>query len=311
MGGNVLIPLYDNEDGICGIEYNGNAFYFVRNQQNDIIAITDKDGETVARYTYDAWGVCTIAEDTSEIGIAAINPYRYRSYYYDTEIGMYYLQSRYYDPTVGRYINADEIETICFDSSILLPNIFAYCKNNVVNESDEGGMFSFNDLFNKISSFLKGLFQKFIDNLKKQLQITRKYIKISVTAIKLVLDIAVTVVVSRFFKWGIEKIIGFVMKKYIQDNPKAFLQFLKKILNHWTTQWLIKALMLRAVNLGYIRFIKNSIKSIAVDTVLSVSKILSKINSICSACSSISGFIAFILDLADGKWDDYLTINFA
>ena len=70
-GNNVLIPLYDNEDGICGIEYNGNAFYFVRNQQNDVIAITDKDGETVARYTYDAWGVCTVSEDSSEVGIAA------------------------------------------------------------------------------------------------------------------------------------------------------------------------------------------------------------------------------------------------
>ena len=80
-GNNILVPLYDNEEILCGIEYNGNTFYFVRNLQNDIITLTDKDGETVARYTYDTWGVCTVAEDTSEIGIAAINPYRYKSYY--------------------------------------------------------------------------------------------------------------------------------------------------------------------------------------------------------------------------------------
>ena len=30
--------------------------------------------------------------------IATINPYRYRGYYYDTEIGLYFLKTRYYDP---------------------------------------------------------------------------------------------------------------------------------------------------------------------------------------------------------------------
>ena len=44
---------------------------------------------------YDAWGVCTVVSDETEEGIAAVNPFRYRSYYYDTETGMYYLQSRY------------------------------------------------------------------------------------------------------------------------------------------------------------------------------------------------------------------------
>ena len=36
--------------------------------------------------------------------IANINPYRYRSYYYDAEIAKYYLQSRYYDAAVGRFV---------------------------------------------------------------------------------------------------------------------------------------------------------------------------------------------------------------
>lgn len=150
-----------------------------------------------------------------------------------------------------------------------------------------------------------------MDNLKKQIQITRKYIKISVGVIKLVLDIAVSVVVNKFLKWGIEKLVGFVMKKYIQNSTKSFIQFLGKVLNFGATKWLIKALMMRALNLGYIRSVSNYVKDIAVDTVLSYSMILSRINSICSACSSISGFIAFILDLADREWDDYLTIKLA
>lgn len=180
-----------------------------------------------------------------------------------------------------------------------------------MNISDEGGMFSFNDLFKKFSGFIKKLFNKFMDNLKKQIQITRKYIRISVTVIKLILDLAVTFVVNKFLKWGIEKVIGFVMEKYIKKSTKSFIQFIGKILNHSATKWLIKALILRAVNLGYIRSASEAVKSIAVDTILSVSQVLSKIGSICSACSSISGFIAFILDLIDGKWDDYLTIRFA
>ena len=61
---------------------------------------------------YDAWGVCTIVGDTTEEGIAGNNPFRYRSYYYDDETGLYYLQSRYYDPVVGRFINADMPEML-------------------------------------------------------------------------------------------------------------------------------------------------------------------------------------------------------
>jgi len=310
-GENSIVPLYDNEESVCGILYNEEPYYFTKNLQGDIISIVNKAGGTVARYSYNAWGVPTITEDVLPCHIAEINPYRYRGYYYDSEIGMYYLQSRYYNSNVGRYINVDEIETVCFDMNVLFLNIFAYCKNDTANESDENGMFSFNDLFKKISGFIKKLFRKFMDNLNKQIQITKKYIKISVAVIKLVLDLAVTWVVNKFLKWGIEKIIGFVMKKYIQKNTKSFVQFLGKVLNHSATKWLIKALMLRAVNIGYFYSASNAIKSVAVDTVISVSTILSKINSICSACSSISGFIAFILDLADRKWDDYLTIRFA
>ena len=107
-GGNVLETLYDNEDTVCGIIYNGVPYYFHKNLQGDIIAIADQNGKVVARYTYDAWGVCTILSDTSGCSISTVNPYRYRGYYFDTETGMYYLQTRYYDPETGRFINADD-----------------------------------------------------------------------------------------------------------------------------------------------------------------------------------------------------------
>ena len=59
-----------------------------------------------------------------------MNPIRYRGYYYDSEIGMYYLQSRYYNPQVGRFINADGY--VSTGQDVTGYNMFAYCSNNPV-----------------------------------------------------------------------------------------------------------------------------------------------------------------------------------
>ena len=40
--------------------------------------------------------------DNNHIGI--LNPLRYRSYYYDHGIGLYFLKTRYYDPEIDRSI---------------------------------------------------------------------------------------------------------------------------------------------------------------------------------------------------------------
>jgi len=141
---NTIIPLYDNEESVCGIIYNDVPYYFHKNLQGDIISIVDANGDFVARYSYDAWGVCSIADANTveNYNIATINPFRYRGYYYDAEIGMYYLQSRYYDPAVGRFINADEVEMMIASEEIIVLNLFAYCENDVVNNTDIVGFIS-------------------------------------------------------------------------------------------------------------------------------------------------------------------------
>ena len=135
---NTLTPLYDNADEVCGIIYNNTPYFFIKNLQGDVIAITDDNGETVAKYSYDAWGVCTVEQDLN--GIANINPYRYRSYYYDSEIGMYYLQSRYYNPNVGRFVNGDDILD---NRGVLGLNLFAYCWNRPAISIDPNGHWVF------------------------------------------------------------------------------------------------------------------------------------------------------------------------
>lgn len=140
---NTLIPLYDNEENVCGIRYNGIPYYFIKNLQGDIIAIADSSTNVVAKYRYDAWGACTIEQDTTSVGIANINPYRYRGYYFDEETGLYYLQSRYYDPVTARFISEDEVifGTNMADC-IIANNLFIYAKNNPVTNIDESGYYT-------------------------------------------------------------------------------------------------------------------------------------------------------------------------
>ena len=76
------------------------------------------------------------------VGIANINPFRYRGYYYDEETGFYYLNSRYYDPVTGRFINMDDVSVVTASPTALTDkNLFAYCDNNPVMRTDNGGEF--------------------------------------------------------------------------------------------------------------------------------------------------------------------------
>ena len=134
-GSNVLDIIYDNSGLPYALKYNGAYYIYVLNQQGDVIRIVNSTGATVAEYRYDAWGNVTYSSGS----MAAINPIRYRGYYYDTETGFYYLQSRYYDPGTGRFINADDPAFLGVDGTHLSYNLFAYCGNNPVTGFDPVG----------------------------------------------------------------------------------------------------------------------------------------------------------------------------
>ena len=93
----------------------------------------------------DAWGNHKVldaagTENTSDDFIGNINPIRYRGYYYDAEVGLYYLKSRYYDPEVGRFISPDDTEYLDPEKLDGL-NLYAYCLNNPVMYVDPDGRF--------------------------------------------------------------------------------------------------------------------------------------------------------------------------
>lgn len=134
-GSNVLDFYYDVEGYPYALKYNGTTYYYITNLQGDVMYLLDGTGATVASYEYDPYG-----NIISAIGpMAEINPLRYRGYYYDAELEMYYLQSRYYDPMVGRFINADDVAFLSGSGTALGFNMYAYCENNPVNMLDESG----------------------------------------------------------------------------------------------------------------------------------------------------------------------------
>jgi len=128
---------YDSAGNLVSMNLNGIEYYYIYNAQGDIVALIDAAGNEVVSYTYDTWGKLLSIEGTLKDTVGIKNPYRYRSYRYDTETGLYYLQSRYYNPEVGRMLNADALGGEV--GKLLSHNVFTYARNNPVNMEDSAG----------------------------------------------------------------------------------------------------------------------------------------------------------------------------
>ena len=151
----MLYFLRDDSNNLLGFTYQGNTYYYKTNAFDDIIGIYDSNYKEVCSYNYDSYGnILSIKDSTGKditdtSNVAIINPFRYRSYYYDTETNLYYLNSRYYSPKMGRFINCDGI--LIKTGNILSLNAYCYCLNNPVNRIDSGGRFS--NPFSKLGEY--------------------------------------------------------------------------------------------------------------------------------------------------------------
>ena len=145
-GTNTLGFIYDN-GGLSGVTYNGTEYIYAKDVQGNIVGLLDKSGREVVQYRYDAWGgIRTEVKDENHALIAELNPFRYRSYYYDRETNLYYLNTRYYDPEVGRFISQDDVGYLDPEHINGL-NLFAYCGNNPVMGYDPDGMLNWLNIF--------------------------------------------------------------------------------------------------------------------------------------------------------------------
>lgn len=156
-------------------DYTSSANYYVTtNIQGDVTALYNSTGALVARYEYDAWGNVLSVKDangspiTQWYHIANANPIRYRGYYYDSDLDLYYLQSRYYDSETGRFINADSY--ISTGIGLLGYNMFAYCNNSPVITRDENGDILCTILGASIGALTSVIFKSFETDDPEQLK---------------------------------------------------------------------------------------------------------------------------------------------
>ena len=148
-GSGATIYLYDGAGRVIGMQPRGVTatestcltYWYEYNLQGDVVGIYSQAGEKLASYVYDAWGNATVTYHSYGASIPAVinNPFRYRGYYYDVDLGLYYLQSRYYDANTGRFISPDDVSYLGANGDLNSYNLYAYCSNNPVMYADPSG----------------------------------------------------------------------------------------------------------------------------------------------------------------------------
>ena len=111
---------------------NGGSIYYHQDGLGSISVITDVYGQTLNRYTYDAFGSPITVNETVD------NIFRYTGEIYD-DSGLMYLRARYYDPAIGRFISKDTYSGQLNDP--LSQNLYIYAGNNPVLYIDPTGHF--------------------------------------------------------------------------------------------------------------------------------------------------------------------------
>lgn len=76
-----------------GFIYENNKCLYTRNILGEITKVLDIKGNVVIEYMYDRYGNLLNKE----------SPCIYKGYYYDFDVGLYYLNTRYYNPEWGRF----------------------------------------------------------------------------------------------------------------------------------------------------------------------------------------------------------------
>ena len=157
--GSEKIDFVYGSDGIIGFRTGNKNYLYRKNVFGDVTEIYSDNGTLVGKYSYTAFGECIVK--VNEGGIAEKNPIRYRGYYYDEEMSLYYLKSRYYDPVTGRFITIDDISYIDPETINGL-NLYAYCGNNPVMRVDSNGTSWWTDFWNGVGNWFKDNWVKLV-----------------------------------------------------------------------------------------------------------------------------------------------------
>ena len=81
-----------------------NRYWYERDGLGNVVALTDRNGTVVDQYAYGLSGKPTIVSESVPQQL------RYQGYWYDNELGWYWLTSRSYDPSLERFLQPDPSE---------------------------------------------------------------------------------------------------------------------------------------------------------------------------------------------------------
>ena len=121
-------PGVDEPLGKYETSKGGKMTYLHADNLGSVVALTDKNGDTINTYGYDPFGKVSIFDTGIE------NPFQFTGRENDNT-GLYYYRARYYSPVLQRFISQDPIG---FSGGDL--NLYAYVWNNGVNFVDPWGL---------------------------------------------------------------------------------------------------------------------------------------------------------------------------
>ena len=131
---------YDETGELISFELLNKIYFYIRDILGNIKYIIDETGSIMVKYEYDEWGKCKESYVDTNYIEKYINPFRYKGYYYDKEVEMYWLSSRFYHPIFRRFITIDDIEYLDVEALGSL-HLYCYCMNDPVMYSDGSGHF--------------------------------------------------------------------------------------------------------------------------------------------------------------------------
>ncbi len=155
---NQVIATITHDESIdtpLSITNQNGTFYYHRDHQGSIVALTDSSGQVVESFMYDNhYGSIVNHTKTTETN----NPYAYTGREYDTP-ELYYYRARYYDPQIQRFISEDPIGFASKDT-----NWYRYTWNNPVNLVDHNGLYGTKDCsyYKKVADKTGDFYYKYI-----------------------------------------------------------------------------------------------------------------------------------------------------
>lgn len=145
--------IYDEKGAPVGyVTMLGVPYYFNKDINENVLSLIYTDGTKLCSFSYDSWGLPKATYHGENILVQAIAkltavfcPVTYHGYLYDYETGLYFSKGRCYSPSWGRYLNPEDPVSLTENSTNPLDaNLYLFCNNNTVNNTDKTASWSRN-----------------------------------------------------------------------------------------------------------------------------------------------------------------------